>query len=150
LTASQSKEWPMTFIAVRCLHCPRSDAVRGIELARRGYSLRSSARRIRSQRWWRSKVLRGRESCRVLTAPSSPSHCYGRTLWLKMARALPGCNPYRSRVTHVLGCHLYEVADAVIEALRSTFMPLFESRRAHEARSHGPESLKPLPGLDVS
>ncbi len=30
------------------------------------------------------------------------------------------------------------------------FMPLFESRRAHGARSHGPESLKPLPGLDVS
>ena len=29
-------------------------------------------------------------------------------------------------------------------------MPLFESRRAHGARSHGPESLKPLPGLDVS
>ena len=26
----------------------------------------------------------------------------------------------------------------------------FESRRAHGARSHGPESLKPLPGLDGS
>src|SRR6185436_7416547 len=26
----------------------------------------------------------------------------------------------------------------------STFMPLFESRRAHGARSHRPESLKPL------
>src|SRR5215467_16330102 len=26
-------------------------------------------------------------------------------------------------------------------------MPLFESRGSHGARSHGPESLKPLPGL---
>src|SRR5262249_1032985 len=33
---------------------------------------------------------------------------------------------------------------------RSTFMPFFESRRVHGAQSHGPESLKPLPGLDVS
>src|SRR5262249_23400690 len=33
---------------------------------------------------------------------------------------------------------------------RSTFMPFFESRRAHGAQSHGPESLKPLPGLAVS
>jgi hypothetical protein len=32
----------------------------------------------------------------------------------------------------------------------ATFMPLFESRRAHGARSHGPEALKPLPGLDGS
>jgi hypothetical protein len=32
----------------------------------------------------------------------------------------------------------------------ATFTPLFESRRAHGARSHGPESLKPLPGLAVS
>ena len=31
-----------------------------------------------------------------------------------------------------------------------SFMPLFESRRSHGARSHGPESLKPLPGLDGS
>src|SRR5215472_11437587 len=29
-------------------------------------------------------------------------------------------------------------------------MPFFESRRAHGAQSHGPESLKPLPGLAVS
>ena len=35
-------------------------------------------------------------------------------------------------------------------AFRSTFMPLFESRRAHGARSHGPEPLKPLLGLDGS
>src|SRR4029453_752797 len=34
--------------------------------------------------------------------------------------------------------------------LRSAFMPLFESRRPHGARSHGPESLKPLPELDGS
>ena len=34
-------------------------------------------------------------------------------------------------------------------SLRSISRPLFESRRAHGARSHGPESLKPLPGLDV-
>jgi repressor LexA len=34
--------------------------------------------------------------------------------------------------------------------LRSAFMPLFASRRAHGARSHGPESLKLLPGLDGS
>src|SRR4030095_68412 len=31
-----------------------------------------------------------------------------------------------------------------------SFMPLFESRGSHGARSHGPESLKPLPGLDGS
>src|SRR5215467_5480724 len=30
------------------------------------------------------------------------------------------------------------------------FMPLFESRRPHGARSHGPESLTPLPELDGS
>ena len=30
-------------------------------------------------------------------------------------------------------------------SLRSAFMPLFESRRPHGARSHGPASLKPLP-----
>ena len=34
--------------------------------------------------------------------------------------------------------------------LRSAFMPLFASRRSHGARSHGPGSLKPLPGLDGS
>jgi hypothetical protein len=34
--------------------------------------------------------------------------------------------------------------------LCSAFKPLFESRRSHGARSHGPEFLKPLPGLDVS
>jgi hypothetical protein len=34
--------------------------------------------------------------------------------------------------------------------LCSAFKPLFESRRSHGARSHGPESLKPLPGLDGS
>src|SRR5215471_6326367 len=33
----------------------------------------------------------------------------------------------------------------VLLSLRSTFMPLFESRRVHGARSHDPESLKPLP-----
>ena len=35
-------------------------------------------------------------------------------------------------------------------SLRSAFMPLFESRRPHGARSHGPEFLKPLPELDGS
>jgi hypothetical protein len=55
----------------------------------------------------------------VLTAPSSLNHCYVKTSGLKMAREFPGCTPYWGRVTHVLGCHLYEVADAVIEALRS-------------------------------
>jgi hypothetical protein len=34
-------------------------------------------------------------------------------------------------------------------SLRSILRPLFESRRTHGARSHGPESLKPLPGLAV-
>jgi hypothetical protein len=34
--------------------------------------------------------------------------------------------------------------------LCSAFKPLFESRRSHGARSHVPESLKPLPGLDGS
>src|SRR6266404_3037530 len=29
-------------------------------------------------------------------------------------------------------------------------MPFFASRRSHGAHSHGPESLKPLPGLAVS
>src|SRR5262249_6760346 len=38
----------------------------------------------------------------------------------------------------------------VLLSLCSTFMPLFASRRAHGARSHGRESLKPLPGLAVS
>ena len=51
-----------------------------------------------------------------LTATSSCSHGYERTSWLKMARELAGCNPYPGRAIPVQGCHLYEVADTVIEA----------------------------------
>jgi hypothetical protein len=47
-------------------------------------------------------------------------------------------------------CALWALVPFRVTQSSSTFMPLFESRRAHGARSHGPESLKPLPGLDVS
>jgi hypothetical protein len=49
--------------------------------------------------------------------------------------------------------HLFALALVPFHVTQSSapfIMPLFESRRAHGARSHGPESLKPLPGLDVS
>ena len=41
------------------------------------------------------------------------------------------CNPYRGRVIYVLDCHLYEVADAVLEApksMQALFTELFNWR----------------------